>query len=68
MLYMPERRRVTFWIDRWQDAALKTVKDRDGIPEAEQLRRAITDWLENARVELPPEVRERRVQQKKGGK
>ena len=67
MLYMTGRRRVTFWIDEWQDAALKGIKLRDGIPEAEQLRRAITAWLETKGVDLPPDVRERFALQKKGG-
>ena len=67
-MHMAARRRVTFWIDEWQDAALKAVKDFDGIPEAEQLRRAVTLWLESKGVELPPDVRERRALQKKGGR
>jgi integrase len=39
------RRRHTFWIDEQQAAGLKAIKDRDGIPEAEQFRRAIAHWL-----------------------
>ena len=65
---MPARRRVTFWIDVWQDAALKAVKERDGVPEAEQLRRAITVWVRSKGIELPSDVRQRHAQQEKGGR
>jgi hypothetical protein len=68
ILYMTARRRVTFWIDVWQDAALKAIKERDGVPEAEQLRRAVTAWVEEKGIDLPREVSRRRAQQKKGGR
>ena len=32
-------------IDPEQAAALKAVKQRDGVPESEQIRRAIDAWL-----------------------
>ena len=38
-------RRVTFWVDDDLADALKAIKTRDGIPEAEQLRRAIRAWV-----------------------
>jgi hypothetical protein len=38
-------RRVTFWVDEDLANALKVIKERDGIPEAEQLRRAIRAWV-----------------------
>jgi len=38
-------RRVTFWVDDELADALKAIKARDGIPEAEQLRRAIRAWV-----------------------
>lgn len=42
----PRRRKLySFWIDPEQAAALKAVKDRDGVPESEQIRRAIDAWL-----------------------
>jgi hypothetical protein len=41
-----ERKRYTFWIDVDQAAALKQIKVRDGMPESEQLRRAIAAWLQ----------------------
>jgi hypothetical protein len=43
----PRRRKLySFWIDFEQAAGLKAVKERDGIPESEQIRRAISAWLE----------------------
>jgi len=35
-----------FWISPDQKAALRAIKDRDGIPVSEQIRRAIDLWLE----------------------
>ena len=35
---------MTFWVDDDLADALKAIKARDGIPEAEQLRRAIRAW------------------------
>ena len=35
-----------FWISPDQKAALRAIKDRDGIPVSEQIRRAIDQWLE----------------------
>jgi len=39
------RRTYTFRIDPELDTALKAVKDQDGIPESEQIRRALRDWF-----------------------
>lgn len=44
------RRRYTFFIDEEQRQALGAIKVRDGIPEAEQIRRAIVLWIEARRV------------------
>jgi hypothetical protein len=38
---MTPRKRYSFWIDDEQAAGLKVVKDRDGAPESEQIRRAM---------------------------
>ncbi len=35
-----------FWISPDQKAALRAIKDRDGIPVSEQIRRAIDLWLD----------------------
>lgn len=43
---MPEKIRYNFLIDESQRDALRRIKERDGIPESEQIRRAIADWLE----------------------
>jgi hypothetical protein len=43
-------RRVTFWVDEDLANALKVIKERDGIPEAEQLRRAIRAWVGEKKV------------------
>jgi hypothetical protein len=42
---MMPRSRYTFFIDSEQRAALAAIKARDGIPESEQIRRAIGAWL-----------------------
>lgn len=39
------KKRYTFFITDDLDAGLKAVKDRDGVPEAETLRRALTEYL-----------------------
>jgi hypothetical protein len=44
------RRLYNFRIDEDLDAGLKAVKERDGIPEAEQIRRAVREWLERRGV------------------
>lgn len=43
---MVQRRLYNFRIDADLDAGLKRVKDRDGISESEQIRRAVREWLE----------------------
>lgn len=52
---MTPRKRYSFWIDDEQAAGLKIIKDRDGVPESEQIRRAITDWLEKKGVKIKTE-------------
>jgi hypothetical protein len=47
------RKRFTFWIDAHHDAALKAIKERDGIPVTEQLRRALDRWIERKGVMKP---------------
>lgn len=39
------RKRYSFWIDAQQAEGLKSVKERDGVLESEQIRRAIDAWL-----------------------
>ena len=40
------RKRYSFWIEPDQADAIKLIKERDGIPESEQIRRGIDAWLE----------------------
>lgn len=42
---MTRRRLFNFAIDEDLAAGLKAVKDRDGISESEQARRALREWL-----------------------
>lgn len=44
------RRKYSFYIDDEQSDGLKLVKERDGILESEQIRRAINDWLDKKGV------------------
>jgi hypothetical protein len=52
---MMPRRKYSFWIDDKQAEGLKTVKERDGVLESEQIRRAIDDWLEKRGVSVKAE-------------
>ena len=54
---MTPRRRYSFWIDDEQAEGLKVVKERDGVLESEQIRRAINDWLEKKGVTKPERKR-----------
>jgi hypothetical protein len=56
---MPTKTRYTFFIDRDQRAALAAIKLEDGISESEQIRRAITAWLEQRRVGVSRRSRRR---------
>ncbi len=42
---MTPKKSYHFMIDSELDAALKRMKERDGIPEGEQIRRALREWL-----------------------
>jgi len=44
------RRLYNFRIDEDLDEGLKAVKDRDGISESEQIRRAVREWLQRKGV------------------
>jgi hypothetical protein len=47
---MTPRRKYSFWIDEEQAHGLRLVKERDGVLESEQIRRAINKWLEEKGV------------------
>ena len=41
-----KRTRYTFFIDASLLDALRGVKERDGVPESEQIRRALRAWFQ----------------------
>lgn len=43
---MTPKRLHSFFLDPELTDALKRMKERDGIPEGEQVRRALREWLE----------------------
>ena len=47
---MAPKVRFNFWLGEEQREGLRVVKERDGIPESEQVRRAIAEWLERKGV------------------
>ena len=62
---MTPRKKYSFWIDDEQADGLKELKERDGVLESEQIRRAINDWLEKKGVRLKKTERARRVTRKR---
>ena len=46
------RYRVNFYMDPQLHASLKAIKDRDGVSEAEQMRRGIKLWLDSKGYKL----------------
>ena len=61
---MTPRRRYSFWIDDQQADGLKAVKERDGVLESEQIRRAIDQWLEQKGVKKKTAKRSARTPRK----
>lgn len=49
---MSPRKKYSFYIDDSQAEALKQIKERDGVLESEQIRRAIDDWIEKRGVNV----------------
>ena len=45
-----KKKAYTFLISEDLDRGLKALKDRDGIPESETIRRALAEHLERKRV------------------
>jgi hypothetical protein len=52
---MSARRKYSFWIGDEEAAGLKIVKERDGVLESEQIRRAIDIWLDRKGVSMKAE-------------
>jgi hypothetical protein len=61
---MSPRKRYSFWIDAEQAEGLKQIKERDGVLESEQIRRAIAAWLVDRGIVAKPE-RKRAVTRKR---
>jgi hypothetical protein len=47
---MSPRTRYTLFLEDYQREALKRVKAKDGIPESEQIRRALDEWHARRRI------------------
>ncbi len=61
---MPRYRTMhSFYLDPELAAGLKEIKQQRGVPESEQVRRAIRAWLEAEGITLKPAPRAR---QKRG--
>jgi Arc/MetJ-type ribon-helix-helix transcriptional regulator len=46
----PARKVTTFRVDPDVEKAMEALRERDGIPLSEQIRRALRAWLESKRV------------------
>jgi hypothetical protein len=51
---MPPKKTFTFSIPEDLKEGLRTVRERDGISEAEQIRRGIAMWLEKRGTRKSP--------------
>jgi len=51
------RKRTSLWLDAGLSEGLKTLKARDGIPEAEAVRRAVALYLRERGIEPTTEAR-----------
>jgi Ribbon-helix-helix protein, copG family len=54
---MTPKRAATFRLEDELVEALQILKDRDGIPVTEQIRRAVKMWLESKGIEPSPRPR-----------
>ena len=52
MVLYPNRKMHSFYLDPELSVGLKTLKDRDGISESEQVRRAVRLWLDSKGVKV----------------
>ena len=59
------RTRYTFFIDPDIRDAIAAIKERDGIPESEQIRRAITEWVSQRTGVVKKAERKRAVTRKR---
>jgi hypothetical protein len=47
------RRRFNFWIDADLRDGLRAVRERDGVVDSEQVRRAVKEWLKKRGIGGP---------------
>jgi hypothetical protein len=59
------RRTYSFWIEKTQADGLKALKERDGIPESEAIRRAIDAWLRTKGIKTEKTERPRAATRKR---
>jgi hypothetical protein len=58
---MSPRKRYAFWIDPDLETGLKALKARDGMPEAEGVRRAIAEFLKRKGIATAAKADRRRA-------
>src|SRR5688500_7859395 len=51
------RKRTSLWLDSGLSEGLKALKTRDGIPEAEAVRRAVAQYLRERGIEPTTETK-----------
>ena len=54
------RRMHSFYLDPELSEGLRAIKDRDGIPDSEQVRRAVRVWLETKGLNVKPKGQRKR--------
>ena len=50
-----KRKPYTFYVDLELAAGLERIRERDGVPVSEQIRRAIRAWLDTKEVKKAPQ-------------
>jgi hypothetical protein len=63
---MTPKRRTSFFLDPELGDGLKALKARDGVPEAEAIRRAIAEYLEKRGIALEGKSERRPVSSRTG--
>jgi hypothetical protein len=58
------RSRYNFFLDEDQKAALNQIRERDGITQSEQIRRAIRQWIDDHGVTETKTKRKRKTKKK----
>jgi hypothetical protein len=53
------RSRYNFWIDDELREGLRAIRERDGVLESEQIRRAIRDWIDKKGLSVTKTERKR---------